>query len=107
MAFARSMRKGPVATEDLLWRLLRDRRLANLKFRRQVPIGPYIADFVCFRHKLIVEADGPRHEENVVHDQTRDAWLAAAGFRVLRFKNADVHGREQVLDQILAAVGLL
>ena len=58
LAHARRMRKAPAATEQYLWKLLRDRRLAALKFRRQVPIGRYVADFACLRHRLIVEADG-------------------------------------------------
>ena len=55
---AKAMRRDPVANERALWKLLRDRRLGGLKFRRQVPIGRYIADFLCLRHRLIVEADG-------------------------------------------------
>ena len=98
------MRKAPVSTEQLLWRLLRDRRLAGLKFRRQVPLGPYIADFVCFRCKLIIEADGPMHDEKAADDAKRDAWLGSAGFRVLRFTNADIHDRrEEVLDAVRVA----
>jgi very-short-patch-repair endonuclease len=101
--FAKAMRHQPVANERALWRLLRDRRLGGLKFRRQVPIGRYIADFLCLRHRLIVEADGPTHEDNL-HDLERDAWLGAQGFRVLRFQNAMIqqHPRD-VLDAILAA----
>jgi very-short-patch-repair endonuclease len=102
LGLARRMRKAPVSTEALLWKLLRDRRLADLKFRRQVPIGRYIADFVCLGHRLIFEADGPWHE-NSEHDRQRDAWLAGQGFRVLRFKNEVIHGqREVVLAAILA-----
>ena len=105
LAQARRMRKAPVATEDLFWDLLRDRRLDGIKFRRQVPIGRYIADFVCFRHRLIVEADGPFHE-NSLPDAQRDEWLVGQGFRVLRFKNAEVwEQREQVIDAILKATG--
>jgi very-short-patch-repair endonuclease len=101
--FAKAMRHQPVANERALWRLLRDRRLGGLKFRRQVPIGGYIADFLCLRHRLIVEADGPTHEDNL-HDLERDAWLGAQGFRVLRFQNAMIqqHPRD-ALDAILAA----
>jgi very-short-patch-repair endonuclease len=84
--FAKTMRHAPAANERILWKLLRHRRLAELKFRRQVPIGPYIADFLCYRHRLIVEADGPTHE-NSLHDLERDAWLRDEGFRVLRFTN--------------------
>ena len=93
------MRKVPAATERLFWDLLRDRRLEGLKFRRQVPLGPYIADFVCYRHRLIVEADGPDHDAG--RDAVRDAWLGSQGFRVLRFPNADVIAKR---DDVLAAI---
>jgi very-short-patch-repair endonuclease len=102
LAHARRMRLAPSATERLLWGLLRDRRLESLKFRRQVPVGPYIADFLCLRHRLIVEADGPFHD--AAADAERDAWLAGEGFRVLRFSNDAIQGdRRTVLDAIVAA----
>ena len=105
-ALARSMRKAPVATEALLWKLLRDRQLEGLKFRRQVPIGRYVADFVCLRHRLIVEADGPLHEDSL-HDLERDAWLREEGFKVLRFKNSEIHrDRWRVLKAIKNAADL-
>jgi very-short-patch-repair endonuclease len=102
LANAKRMRREPSTTERTLWRLLRDRRLEGLKFRRQVPIGRYIADFICLRHRLIVEADGPLHDE--LHDAERDAWLASQGFRVLRFPNRALSDApERVLDAIVAA----
>jgi len=101
---ARSFRKTPVFTERLLWKLLRDRRLGGIKFRRQVPVGPYVADFVCFERRRIIEADGPHHDPE--RDAARDAWLGEQGFRVLRFPNADVQNRTYaVLDVILKALG--
>ncbi|WP_349312333.1 DUF559 domain-containing protein [Brevundimonas subvibrioides] len=69
-----------------MWALLRGRHLEGLKFQRQKVIGRYIVDFVCFRHRLIVEADGPQHDDPDA-DAARDAWLTAQGFRVLRFPN--------------------
>jgi very-short-patch-repair endonuclease len=102
---AKQMRREPTFNERGLWRLLRDRRLAGLKFRRQVPIGPYVADFVCFRHRLIVEADGPFHDAEV--DARRDIWLRQQGFRVLRFSNREIAlFPDTVLDRIKSAVGL-
>ncbi len=102
---ARHMRHEPVVTERLLWALLRDRKLDGLKFRRQVPIGRYIADFVCFRHRLVIEADGPVHGGRD-QDQVRDSWLREQGFRVMRFPNRAVQDdREVVLAGILAACG--
>ena len=102
-ALAKSMRREPSATERALWNILRDRRLGGLKFRRQVPIGRYVADFVCLRHRLIVEADGPFHDPE--RDAARDAWLKSQGFRVLRFANAEFErGPELVLSAITATV---
>jgi very-short-patch-repair endonuclease len=99
------MRKEPTFNEAKLWRLLRDRQLAGLRFRRQVPVGPYIADFMSFRHRLIIEADGPTHLIDVERDQRRDAWLLAQGFRVMRFPNEMIanNGRG-VLAQIREAL---
>ena len=101
---AREMRQEPVLYERRLWKLLRDRRLESLKFRRQVVIGRYIADFVCLRHRLIVEADGPTHDASL-HDVERDAFLREQNFRLLRFANADIENRRhEVVAAILAAV---
>jgi len=101
---ARQLRRDMTETERKLWFLLRSRRLAHVKFRRQVPLGPWIADFVTFEHKLIVEADGSQHAESE-RDKARDADLATRGFRVLRFWNNDILARpEAVLEQILDAL---
>lgn len=88
--------------EKRLWYLLRDRRLSGYKFRRQVPIGPYIADFVCLSARLIVELDGGQHAEQTKKDKVRDAWLKSQRFRVLRFWDNDVLANtEGVLQAIL------
>jgi len=78
--------------ETLLWRYLKADRLAGLAFRRQTPMGRYIADFVAHSRKLIVELDGDSHdfEERIRHDEQRDQWFASRGYRVLRFTNDDV-----------------
>jgi very-short-patch-repair endonuclease len=86
---ARAMRREQTDAERKLWLLLRDRRLAGAKFRRQAPVDPYIADFVCLRRKLIVEADGGQHIENR-HDAERGRWLAKEGYIVLRYSNLDI-----------------
>ncbi len=100
---ARRLRRTPTATERALWDRLRQRRLGGLKFRRQMPLGDYVVDFACLRHRLIVEADGPLHD--VQRDAARDAWLTGQGFRVLRFSNAEIHGSpDLVTDRILAAL---
>ena len=87
---ARSLRKLPTDAEALLWFHLRDRRMANHKFRRQRPIGPYFADFACIEIKLIVELDGGQHVEAAVYDADRTRFLEGQGYRVLRFWNNEV-----------------
>ena len=86
---ARDLRHNMTDAEHGLWRILRNRQFVQTKFRRQVPIGPYIADFACFDARLIVEADGGQHCESR-SDAARDAWFAAQGFRTLRFWNNDI-----------------
>src|SRR3954454_17537506 len=102
--FARSMRRVSTEAEDRLWQELRGRRLDNVKFRRQVPIARFVADFVCAEAGLIVEIDGSQHAEPR-RDQERDAELKARGFRVLRFWNDDVlKDLNAVCDTIIAYV---
>ena len=102
-ALARHMRHTPTFHEELLWTLLRNRRLEHLKFRRQAPLGRYIADFVCLRHRLVVEADGPFHDP--AKDAVRDAWLRSDGFRVLRLPNSAISNKpEEIVAAILEAV---
>ena len=105
-SLAKRMRRNPTSNEAKLWELLRGRQLDGLKFRRQAPIGRYVADFVCYQRRLIIEADGPLHEENGAHDMARDAWLREQGFRVLRFPNAKIAtNKDAVLSAIRRAVG--
>ena len=101
---ARALRRNSTIAERTLWRLLRSRQLAAAKFRRQVPAGPYVADFVSFGHRLVIECDGGQHADDP-SDETRDVWFAGQGFRVLRFWNNDVlNNPEGVLTTILAAL---
>jgi len=101
---ARALRKSMTDAERVLWRLLRDRRLAGWRFRRQEPIDHYVVDFICFEARLIIEADGGQHFESQT-DKTRDAYLQSKGFRVLRFWNNDVlSNREGVPRTILEAL---
>src|SRR5580698_6968323 len=86
---ARQLRARMTDAERKLWFALKDRRFAAFKFRRQVPVGPYIADFLCFEKRLIVEVDGGQHADSV-RDAERDNWLAQNEFQVLRFWNSDV-----------------
>ena len=83
------MRREATDAEHKLWLLLRDRRLAGFKFRRQVPIGPYIVDFASFSARLIIEVDGGQHA-NSLRDLQRDKWFAGENFRVIRYWNHDV-----------------
>ena len=86
---ARALRQCQTDAEKALWNMLRNRRLGGFKFRRQVPIGPFIADFYCAVVKLVVEADGGQHAECQT-DLLRDAWLHSHGILPLRFWNHDV-----------------
>jgi very-short-patch-repair endonuclease len=95
------MRGGMTDAERKLWLLLRDRRLGGAKFRRQAPVGRYIADFVCLRRKVIVEADGGQHYEDQ-KDAIRDQWLAREGYRVVHYSNLDIlKNPEGVLTDLL------
>lgn len=88
--FARHLRKNPTDAEQRLWQHLRLKQANGHKFRRQQPIGPYIADFVCFERSVIVEVDGGQHAESRFEDSNRTTWLQAQGFHVLRFWNHEV-----------------
>jgi len=83
IARAHEMRASPTDTEEILWRELRGARL-GVAFRRQVPLGRYVADFVAPAVKLVVEVDGGYHVRRAVADASRDRWLARIGYRVLR-----------------------
>jgi very-short-patch-repair endonuclease len=100
--FARSMRRRPTDAERRLWHRLRDGQLDGIRFRRQVPIGNAIADFVCYERMLIVELDGSQHADSAAYAR-RDAELRRRGFRILRFWNTDaLLNPEGVLETILA-----
>ena len=102
-ASARRQRKTPTAAEKALWSLVRDRQIENLRFRRQMPIGPYVADCCCPSHKLVLEADGGVHVLREAEDKARDDWLRAQGFVILRFPNETILGKPNfVLDRIRA-----
>jgi very-short-patch-repair endonuclease len=87
---ARILRKNPTDAERALWRRLRLRQIAGCRFRRQHPLGPYVADFVCLNRKLIVEVDGGQHAAQVTHDTERTTWLEGRGYRVVRFWDNEV-----------------
>ena len=100
---ARAARSEPTEAENKLWSRLRAGRLNGWKFRQQVPIGPFRADFVCPKAKLVIELDGSQHVDAVGYDGRRTAFLEREGYRVLRFWNNDVLGKtDAVLEAILA-----
>jgi very-short-patch-repair endonuclease len=82
------MRANPTDAEKRLWSILRAKRLCDYKFKRQVVLDYYIADFVNFEYRVIVEADGSQHADNK-YDEKRDAYLKRQGFKVIRFWNCD------------------
>ena len=86
----RQLRRTMTETEKLLWSHLRNRQLEGFKFRRQDWIGPFVADFVCWEARLVVEVDGSQHADHIEYDAARDDYLAREGFKVLRFRNNDV-----------------
>ncbi|HRF49206.1 MAG TPA: endonuclease domain-containing protein [Anaerolineales bacterium] len=101
---AKTLRKTMTAEEHVLWEHLRANRLHGHPFRRQQIIGRFIADFYCHTTNLVVELDGPIHEDRREYDQERDAIIAAHGLTILRFRNEQVqHDLNAVLDAIALA----
>ena len=106
-ANARRLRRSMTGVEERLWAALRGHRFDRVSFRRQMPIGPYIADFCCHAARLVIEVDGGQHGEAIgaARDGRRDAWLAEAGYRVIRFWNHEVLAETgAVLDAIWFAL---
>ena len=103
---ARPLRNEATTPERRLWAWLRTlRHHYGLHFRRQVPVGRFIADFGCHAVKLVIELDGPFHQPQ--KDRDRDAWFAAAGYRTLRFSNEVVLGQwDRVASEIEHALGI-
>jgi very-short-patch-repair endonuclease len=101
---ARQLRRHQTEAEAQLWEVLRGARLEDWKWRRQVPVGPFIVDFLCLRAALVVELDGGVHAEQVEYDVRREAYFKRRGLGVLRFRNAEVsEDRERVSWKILSA----
>ncbi|MBV8455347.1 MAG: endonuclease domain-containing protein [Acetobacteraceae bacterium] len=101
--FAREMRHESTRAEQLLWYRLRGKRLNGLKFRRQVPMGPYIADFFCPSMRLVIEVDGASHFDSRT-DGRRDAWMRSQELRVLRVWNDEVVSNLEGVLQATAVV---
>ncbi|MFZ0679562.1 DUF559 domain-containing protein, partial [Candidatus Binatus sp.] len=98
---ARRLGREQTVAENILWRHLRGRRLCNIKFRRQFPIGQYFINFCSIERRLIIELDGGQHADRFAEDEVRTTYLTSRGCRVLRFWN------DQVLasaDQVIADI---
>jgi very-short-patch-repair endonuclease len=98
---ARQLRQDQTDTEQFVWGKLRNRRFCAFKFRRQVPLKNYIADFVCFDRQLIIELDGGQHTVQQEYDQRRTTWLESQGFRVLRFWNHEVFQDWEAIEELI------
>jgi very-short-patch-repair endonuclease len=98
---ARELRQEMTPAEKILWHRLRNRGFNQLKFRRQQPLGPFIVDFYCAEHRLIVEIDGSVHDHQQERDAARTAYFEQQGYRVIRFRNEAI---EKELNVVLAAI---
>ena len=104
-AYAIELRARMTDAEMKVWYHLRARRFLGWKFRRQVPIGDYVADFVCEEARVIVEIDGGQHDVRRERDERRSRWLTGQGYRVVRVWNNDVFGNiDGVLERITEAL---
>jgi very-short-patch-repair endonuclease len=105
VANARKLRRDMTDAERLLWAQLRGHRLTDLHFRRQVPLGPFIVDFVAHEPKVVVELDGSHHAEHAhaLSDVARDAWLVQQGYLVLRFWNHEIFTELEVVKATIYA----
>ena len=99
--FARELRQRETLVEKLLWRKLRNRKLCGCKFRRQACIGRYVADFLCYEKKLVIELDGSIHTFRKKYDAQREEFLMERGFTILRFKN---HVVEQDINAVVGRI---
>jgi very-short-patch-repair endonuclease len=105
---ARESRKDQTSAEEKLWSLLRNRRLIKRKFRRQYPIGAWVADFACPAIKLALEVDGPSHDtpDQQAWDEMKTEYLRTSGWRVIRITNADLYqALGEVEARIIAEIG--
>ena len=105
----RDLRRQATNSENALWHLLRARRFAGVKFRRQHPCGRYVLDFYCAQHRLAIELDGGQHyeEPGQAYDERRNEYLRARGITVLRFGSDLVfRDRGSVLRAIAVALGM-
>jgi very-short-patch-repair endonuclease len=106
LEFARHMRREPTPAEEAMWRMLRNGQLAGFKFRRQHPIGLYIADFYAPSAALVLELDGNSHttDEGIKHDRIRHTYLESLGLVVVRFWNFEVKESPDAVSECIAAL---
>ena len=98
---ARELRRDMTLAERRLWNVLKLRQMEGFRFRRQHPIGPYIADFACLEAGLVIEVDGGQHAESRI-DHVRDAFMQGKGFKVLRFWNNEVMANPEGVCSVIA-----
>jgi len=98
---AKKLRQNMTEAETKLWLKIRRKQCENLRFRRQHPIGRYVADFYCHECKLIIELDGKIHNNLKEYDENRDQYLEAGGYTVLRFSNDEI---ENSIETVLASI---
>jgi very-short-patch-repair endonuclease len=102
---ARKLRRDATEVEAMLWQRLRNRQVEGAKFRRQVPVGGYIADFLCVDARLVIELDGGQHATRAEADAARTRAIETAGYVVLRFWNSGiVENLDGVLEEIRSAI---
>ena len=89
--FAKHLRRNQTSAEQLVWSELRGRRCGGYKFRRQVPLDKYVVDFLCVAQKLIIEIDGPSHEDSEDYDSNRTSILESMGYHIIRLTNEDIY----------------
>jgi very-short-patch-repair endonuclease len=105
---ARALRNAPTEGERALWQLLRKRQIVGYRFRRQVPIGPFIVDFACLERRVVVEVDGSSHDDPIrrKRDAERAAWIAAQRYRILRLQDGEIlENPDAALDRVRDFLG--
>ena len=100
---ARQLRSRMTEAERKLWQIFRGRQLGGYRFRKQAPLGKYVADFICYEAKIIVEVDGGQHNnpKEISYDEQRTAWLSSQGYLVQRFWNNEVFEQLEAVSRII------
>jgi very-short-patch-repair endonuclease len=102
---AQKLRKQPSLSERRMWRLLQPFRVGGYHFRKQVAIGPYVADFVCHHAMVVIEVDGEQHGAAIRNDELRDDYMRSRGFRIVRVPSVElIDNQKGVYDHIAAVL---